>query len=142
MLASCQHDASPRARSRETETETETETEKSPYSPQKGNGPDPLFGFDIFYKNYPRHEAPKPARLAWAKIHADQELLDSILQWVEQAKLSEQWADKKMIPLPATFLNQRRWEGDPPPEHKEQDLSVGEAPDWLYRTDDEGKLIS
>ncbi len=114
--------------------------EKTPYSPPKGNGPDPLFGFDIFYKSYPRHEAPKPARLAWAKIHADQELLDSILQWVEKAKLSDQWADKKMIPLPATFINRCLWEGDPPPAQK-QDIPAP-TPDWLYRTDDEGKLIS
>jgi hypothetical protein len=98
------------------ETETETEEQRhTPLTPLGGNGRDPLFGFDEFYKLYPRHEAPTPARKAWAKLHADQEMLDGILAWVVRAEHSEQWSDKSKIPLPATFINQRRWEGDPPP---------------------------
>ena len=92
-----------------------------PPLPPKGNGGDPLFGFEQFYKAYPRHEAPTPARKAWAKIHANQSMLDSILSWIESAKLSEQWSDLSHVPLPATWINQRRWEGNPPPPPVKQE---------------------
>ena len=60
-------------------------------------------------------ESPKTAKSAFLKLNPDAELLAVMLVWLEKAKQSQQWQDKSKIPHPATWLNQRRWEGDPPP---------------------------
>jgi hypothetical protein len=93
-----------------------------------GKTPNPLTGFrdgaggaendqlfNRFYAAYPRHEAPRQARKAWNKLQPDANLLSVMIAWLGQATKSEQWQDKSKIPHPATWLNQRRWEGDPPP---------------------------
>jgi uncharacterized protein YdaU (DUF1376 family) len=94
--------------------------EKEKTCPIASPKPDAGLGirFQKFYQAYPRHEAPKEARKAWDKIKPDQELLDRMLAWIDQAVRSEQWTDKKLIPHPAKWLSQRRWEGDPPPPPK------------------------
>jgi hypothetical protein len=71
--------------------------------------------FEIFWKAYPRKEAPKVAKIAFEKLKPDKNLLSVMLDWIGSAKLSAQWQDKTKIPHPATWLNQQRWEGDPPP---------------------------
>jgi hypothetical protein len=51
-----------------------------------------------------------------------------MLKWLDRGKRSEQWQDRTKIPHPATWLNQRRWEADPPPEGKTQkDKTIFEA---------------
>jgi hypothetical protein len=80
-----------------------------------GNGAAPEILFDIFWKNYPRHEAKQTALKAFHKIHADRQLVESWQVWIQKAIESDQWQDVSKIPFPATWLNQRRWEDDPPP---------------------------
>lgn len=75
-----------------------------------------LSNFDIFWKAYPRREAKKTALEAFKRAGLGNGMLSDVVNWIEDAKLSAQWQDKQYIPLPATFLNQRRWEGDPPPK--------------------------
>jgi hypothetical protein len=71
--------------------------------------------FNEFWKRYPR----VPGR-AWSKVAALQAFsrairvarLEEILAGLEIAKRSRQWQEEggRFIPMPSTFLNQRRWE--------------------------------
>jgi hypothetical protein len=90
---------------------------KPPLPPRGGNGVRSSQLFAAFWNHaiYPRLESPKAARKAWDKLGVDDVMFTLMLRWLEQARKSEQWQDKSLIPHPATWLNQRRWEGDPPP---------------------------
>jgi len=81
-----------------------------------GSISDSLYLFKEFYKEYPRKENPKKAKEAFVKAGITEEMMPGIIEWLNEAKQSEQWQDKTKIPHPTTFLNQRRWEGDPPPK--------------------------
>jgi hypothetical protein len=72
--------------------------------------------FAEFWEAYPRKEVPSQARKAFEKLKPDRQLLATILAWLTKAKLSKQWQEIEFVPLPATFLNQKYWEGDPPPQ--------------------------
>jgi hypothetical protein len=71
--------------------------------------------FDLFYKSYPRHEAKKKAQEVWKKINPDNGLFEKIMAALDNQKRSKwQGVEKKYIPLPATWLNGRRWEDEIP----------------------------
>ena len=71
--------------------------------------------FEDFWETYPRHEAKHAALKKFKQLNPDEELVREMIRWIGLARQSLQWQDKQYIPLPATWLNQRRWEGDPPP---------------------------
>jgi len=87
----------------ETETETETETEA-----QSANL------FSLFWENYPKRKDKLKAEKAFKKIKADDQTMASILLALETQKESNDWLkdDGQFIPLPATWLNGRRWEDE------------------------------
>lgn len=99
-----------------------------------GDRPPTLFdadGFEYFWSCYPRKENKLAARRAWAKLKPvpDLLLLEAMRTWIEAASMSRQWAERSFIPHPSTFINQRRWEGDPPPPSAEKlRLLVGYNP--------------
>ncbi len=69
--------------------------------------------FNLFYRAYPKHEGRAPALKVWKKIIRDEGLFEKIMAAVENQKRSKwQGTEKKYIPLPATWLNQRRWEDE------------------------------
>ena len=72
--------------------------------------------FADFWCLYPRHEAKKDARRAWAKIPAAQHvlILTALVDW------RPVWRDKdvQFICLPATYLRGERWEDELPPEYR------------------------
>ena len=72
--------------------------------------------FDEFWRNYPKHEGKGAALKAWNKINPSAELLSKMLQTIEKYKKTDQWNKDggQYIPLPATWLNQGRWDDDPP----------------------------
>jgi hypothetical protein len=76
-----------------------------------GNGSkrhsDPLDGFPEWYASYPRKEARPHAEKAWRKLStADRKAaLDALDSWPFPQ-------DKKFTPLPASWLNARRWEDE------------------------------
>ena len=72
-----------------------------------GHGP----SFEVFWAAYPKHEAEKLCRQWWAKHKPDEVLLGVMLAKIEQAKQTKKWKDQggKFIPMPATWLNQERW---------------------------------
>ena len=70
--------------------------------------------FEEFWELYPRKEAKKNALSAWKKIHINQELMEKIMSGLRKQIRSEQWTRDggRFIPLPASWLNGRRWEDE------------------------------
>lgn len=63
-----------------------------------------------FWPSYPRKEAKPKAASAFRRLSkADQRAaIDGIAKW----QRSGRWTDQKFIPLPASYLNARRWEDE------------------------------
>ena len=92
--------------------------------------------FDAFWAVYPRKVGKGAARKAWAK--AALPALDVVLNAVRAQADSEQWRREggQFVPLPATWLNQTRWEDEPGPvrtvpERERQRAEEGDA--WAQR---------
>ena len=69
--------------------------------------------FDKFWSVYPRHEGKENARKAFVKLKPDDAMLETLINAILKQKQSDQWADPKYIPHPATWLNGHRWEDEP-----------------------------
>ena len=67
--------------------------------------------FEQFWAVYPKKRSKGQARKAWDKLNPDEQLLTRILDAVERAKTSGDWAKDggKFIPYPATWLNAEGW---------------------------------
>jgi len=103
-------------RTTETDTETDTNTEKkllSKFHLDKSANLELLF--EKFWEAYPRKESRKAAWEKFKRLKPNDLMLQKMLNWLAVARNSDQWQDKRFIPLPATWLFQRRWEGDTPP---------------------------
>ena len=105
--------------------------------------------FARFWAAYPRKEAKATALKAFLKIAPDDAMLQTMLTAIDRFKQTEQWQEDggKYIPHPTTWLNQRRWEDEPPKAstgyqkprkdsydqrpNEENDLNA--VPDWLVR---------
>lgn len=70
--------------------------------------------FDIFWKEYPKRQSKSESKTTWKKIDPDQQLLEKILISINQAKKTRSWIEKngRYIPLPSTWLNNKRWEDE------------------------------
>lgn len=69
--------------------------------------------FPDFYGPYPRKVSPKAALAAWMKIEPKtQETFDLIDMGLQRHIEAWKFREKDKIPHPATWLNQRRWEGE------------------------------
>lgn len=110
-----------------TETETEEIREERISSDSDSD-------FDAWYAAYPRHEAKGQARKAYrtARKKADGETL---LAGAKGAAQHYANAEKRFVPLPATWLNGERWLDDPspPPEAEPKKLTGLAAIDEEYR---------
>lgn len=73
-----------------------------------------LEGFDAFYAAYPRHEGKAAALKAWNKLAPDVVLQEQMGKALEVQKQSQQWRKDcgQYIPMPATWLNGKRWEDE------------------------------
>ena len=102
----------------------------SPLPSPEGREPE-RDGFDSFWTAYPRREAKKAARKAWDRAK-DKPALAAILSAIERAKRTEQWLREggRFIPLPATWLNQGRWDDlhDKPTGNRTSVVPAGESP--------------
>lgn len=71
--------------------------------------------FKLFWDAYPKHKAKQDAVKAFAKLKEDDRIEDLLvaIQWQKQTK---DWLKDggQFIPLPASWLNARRWEDEPP----------------------------
>ena len=100
-------------------TASSNEPPKSPKGDRDNGHKNTAKFFDLFWKSYPRKEAKQPAYKSFWKINPDEALLRIMIEWLELARDSEQWQDVNKIPHPSTWLNQKRWEGNPPPRPKQ-----------------------
>lgn len=70
--------------------------------------------FEIWWQAYPRKTAKGAARKSFAKA-ITLTTLDVMLAALEWQRTQEQWVKDggQFIPMPATYLNQERWEDEP-----------------------------
>jgi hypothetical protein len=85
------------------------EVKKNIYSPD----------FESFFAAYPKHEAKKKAFAAWQKVNPQNGRFEAILRAIEKQKAHKERLKKSGAfcaewPLPATWLNDRRWEDEVP----------------------------
>lgn len=75
---------------------------------------DAATAFEIFYKAYPNKKNVKTARTRWEKMKVTPELFREIMEGLERAKNSQEWAkdDSAYIPHPATWLNGEGWKNE------------------------------
>jgi hypothetical protein len=92
--------------------------------------------FDSFWEAYPRHEAKQDARKAFDKLNPDDDLLQKMLKAIETWKKSDQWTENggQFIPYPATWLNGKRWEDDPPAARKSKPAKTVVAQQYDQRS--------
>ena len=85
-------------------------TKIKPAKPQKHDSE----GFLQFYQRYPRHVARTDAEAAWNRLKPDIALQAEIVAGVARMQAVPDWdrENKRFVPLPATFLNKRRWEDE------------------------------
>ena len=106
-------------------------------SSSSSSPPNPLVqnGFERFWEAYPRKQAKAKARQIWSRLKSDDDLLETMLDAIAKWRLTDQWQKDGgiYIPMPSTWLNQKRWQ-DEPPKSKEQerqerfDKSLGRIP--------------
>jgi hypothetical protein len=72
-----------------------------------------LSDFDEFWSLYPKKIGKNAARKSWNKIRPNIEAVIQALTWQKQSK---QWFEKggQFIPNPSTWINQHRWDDEPP----------------------------
>lgn len=75
---------------------------------------DAATAFEIFYQAYPNKKNVKTARTRWEKMKVTPELFREIMEGLERAKNSQEWAkdDSAYIPHPATWLNGEGWKNE------------------------------
>lgn len=85
--------------------------------------------FDEFWSAYPRKDSKQTARKAFAraaKSHGPGKLIEEVQRWAGL------WAgagiEKRFIPHAATWLNQERWDDEPPPPRLR--AVSGDPEDW------------
>lgn len=66
--------------------------------------------FEKFYKLYPKKQSKDLTKKWFLKNKISSELFEKILGKLELFK--KQWTDIKYVPMPITWLNQKRWEDE------------------------------
>jgi hypothetical protein len=101
----------------ERHTENAMESSSAPHDTEEGSKQNkkPSFdeGFDEFWALYPRKTGKAAATTAWRKLHPPQSRVLETISWQIE---SDEWIKEcgKYIPHPATWLNQGRWDDEPP----------------------------
>jgi DNA-binding transcriptional regulator GbsR (MarR family) len=88
--------------------------------------------FESFYAAYPKHEAKKGAFAAWQKVNIENGIFEEILRAIEKQKVHKEQLKKNREfcpnwPLPATWLNGRRWEDEIPGDGQTSDDPIERA---------------
>lgn len=83
--------------------------------------------FDVFWMEYPRKVDKKDAMKAWAKIKPSEfnDIMRGLYSWV---RYWNSRGEDEFIPYPATWINKRRWESEPPKLKKNAALSYKQTP--------------
>lgn len=78
--------------------------------------------FDQWWAEYPKKVCRQDAVRAWSNIEPEptQEAVVCMISALKWQKRLTEWGNYQFIPYPATYLNGRRWEDEPPPKPKPQ----------------------
>ncbi len=78
--------------------------------------PEQLDRFERWYQHWPRKENRAKAEESWAAIDPDDALVDKMIATTQVYARSEKWREDggKYIPHPSTWLNNARWNDEPP----------------------------
>lgn len=79
---------------------------------QSVSSPEQMTRFEAWYSLYPRKEARAMAEKAWLRLAPDDELARRITDVLCKQIAAGLWSERKFVPLPASWLNGRRWEDD------------------------------
>lgn len=73
--------------------------------------PDPMAGFEVFWKLYPKKKGRKDAAKAWAKLKPSDELHQTLITALGSHCVSDDWTKDggRYIPNASTWLNGERW---------------------------------
>jgi hypothetical protein len=73
-------------------------------------------GFDAFWQAWPKKEGKARAQTAWARIRPDPDTIQAILDAIPRHQAAKDWPREnwRFCPLPATWLNERRWDDELP----------------------------
>ena len=91
-------------------TETRDEASRIPPHPPVVSK---LLSFAVFWSNYPKRVGKGEARKAWTKQDCEKKAA-FILESLEKQRVFLLRDGGKFVPNPATWLNQNRWEDEPP----------------------------
>ena len=88
--------------------------EESKVKKSKGDTTRAHVPFDDFWILYPKKQAKAAAEKAYLKIKPDRALFEKMKKALEAQKASFDWQKEsgRYIPLPATWLNGKRWEDE------------------------------
>lgn len=95
--------------------------------------------FDAFWKVYPRKVSKQTALKAWKAAKVDR-IVDEIIADVKR-RCETEWKGEEMqyIPHPTTYIHQRRWEDETPPqERKEKEKANGAR--GVYIDENDGRI--
>ncbi len=72
--------------------------------------------FNAFWNAYPKKMSRMKARESFDRLNPDGDLTRQMIDAVNRWKVTDQWQKNggQFVPYPATWLNQRRWEDEPP----------------------------
>ena len=68
--------------------------------------------FEQFYEQYPKKEKKEDTKKWFFKNKPTDELFNQMMEALNKFKRTKQWQNKQYIPLPITWLNQKRWEDE------------------------------
>lgn len=113
---------------KEGENKIEIEIEKKSYDAD---------GFAAFWAAYPKKAGKADALKAWNKLAPDVVLQEQMGKALEVQKQSQQWRKDggQFIPMPATWLNGRRWE-DEAPQTQSQESQFDRMMAWAKEFDE------
>lgn len=94
-------------------------------------------GFAAFWAAYPKKAGKADALKAWNKLAPDVVLQEQMGKALEVQKQSQQWRKDggQYIPMPATWLNGRRWE-DEGPQAQSQESQFDRMMAWAKEFDE------
>lgn len=94
-------------------------------------------GFAAFWAAYPKKAGKADALKAWNKLAPDVVLQEQMGKVLEVQKQSQQWRKDggQYIPMPATWLNGRRWE-DEAPQAQSQESQFDRMMAWAKEFDE------
>lgn len=115
------------ADSGEAKKNSKENSKKTPLTPRRGER---LHRFEEWYALYPKKRSRADAERAWAKLSPSDELVDVMKAAVVEQSTWEDWTKKggQYVPLPASWLNGRKWTDQAEVQVGANVVSISSAP--------------